>query len=39
LIPLVAGLVDAVAASRAIPGVWAPVTIVTRHFIDEAGAR
>lgn len=28
------GLIDAVAASCAVPGVWPPVTIGTRRFID-----
>lgn len=29
-----AGLVDAVAASCAVPGVWPPVTIGDRRFVD-----
>ena len=39
MIPLgQAGLVDAVGASCAVPGVW-PVTIGNRRFVDEAALR
>ena len=31
---IVAGLVDAVAASCAVPGVWPPVTIGGRRYVD-----